>query len=144
VRISNAGKLHHVSSPHHRIVFITAGSCNVSYLQRSGAAKCRLTRGSLCFLPRDSEFACIAWKGSNVKAIVIDMFAFGSNPNPIDQLACADSTSDIRMGFEDAAVATLIELMRFEIDSDCPSGATYGKALSIALASRVTSVVRAR
>jgi hypothetical protein len=44
------------------------------------------------------------------------------------------------MGFEDAPSAMLIELMRSEIELGCPNGDTYGKALSIALASRVASV----
>ena len=140
VRIPAKGMLEHMSTPHHRVLLIAAGSCDVRYRADVRDAKCRLSLGSFCFVSRGYEFERLAWKSAGGEAFVVDITDIGPDPNPIDAFGRTDALFDMHMGFEDARVATLIDLMRAEIDSGCPTGSSYAEALSLALASRIASL----
>src|SRR5437762_313408 len=131
--------LQHVSTPHHRIFMIAAGSCDVRYRAAARDAKCRLSLGSFCFVSRGYEFERLSWKSTRCEAFVVDITDIGSDPNPIDAFGRTDALFDMYMGL-DAHIATLIGLMRSEIDSTCPTGSSYAEALSLALASRIASL----
>jgi AraC family transcriptional regulator len=99
-----------------------------------------LSPGTFCFIGRGYLFERLAWKGRGFEAIMIDIENFGVDANPVDAFGRTDALFDMYMGIEDARVATLIDLMRTEIEAGCPTGAAYGEALSLALASRVASL----
>jgi AraC family transcriptional regulator len=140
LRIPAAGILERVSTPHHRIVFVTGGTCGVRYRAYAHEARCRLSPGVFCFISRGYLFERLAWKGSRFETIMLDITDFGADPNPIDAFGRTDALFDMCMGIEDARVSTLMELVRAEIEAGGPTGGAYGEALSLALASRVASL----
>jgi AraC family transcriptional regulator len=140
LRIPAVGILECVSTPHHRIVFVTAGTCGVRYGAYAHEARCRLSPGVFCFVSRGFLFERLAWKGSRLETIMVDITDLGADPNPIDAFGRTDALFDMYMGIEDARVATLMELVRAEIEAGGPTGGAYGEALSLALASRVASL----
>ena len=140
VRVPAAGTLERVSTPCHRIFFVAAGTCDVRYRDGAGEARRRLSLGSFCFVSRGYQFHRLAWTGSRLEAVVVDIADLGADPNPIDAFGRTDAFFDLYMGVEDARIATLIDLMRAEIESGCPTGSAYAEALSVALASRVASL----
>ena len=137
VLIPDGGTLKHVSTPHHRLFFVARGRCEARYRDAAGEARHRLSVGSFCFLSRDHELERIGWKASRLEAIVVDITDLGPDPNPIDAFGRTDAFFDVYMGAEDARVATLIDLMRSEIEAGCPTGSAYAEALSLAIASRI-------
>ncbi len=140
MRIPPIGVLERVSTPHHRIVFVANGTCDVRYRAYAHEARCRLSRGAFCFISRGYLFERLAWKGRRFEAIMMDITDFGADPNPVDAFGRTDALFDMCMGIEDARVSTLIELVRAEIEAGGPTGGAYGEALSLALASRVASL----
>jgi AraC family transcriptional regulator len=140
MRIPPIGTLERVSTPHHRIVFVASGNCDVRYRAYAREARCRLSRGTFCFISRGYLFERLAWKGRRFQAIMVDITDFGADPNPVDAFGRTDALFDMCMGIEDARVSTLIELVRAEIEAGGPTGGAYGEALSLALASRVASL----
>jgi len=140
VRVPPVGVLERVRTPSHRVFFVASGNCDVRYRAGFGETKCRLSRGSFCFVSRGHEFDRVSWKASRCEAIVVDIDDIGADPNPIDAFGRTDAFFDLYMGIEDARVATLLDLMRAEIESGCPTGSAYAEALSLALASRVASL----
>jgi AraC family transcriptional regulator len=140
IRAPASGILEQVSSPHHRVVFVVSGTCTVRYCAYLHEGRHRLSPGMFCFIGRGYLFERLAWKGRGFEAIMIDVTDFGVDPNPIDAFGRTDALFDMYMGIEDARVATLVELMRTEIEAGCPTGGAYGEALSLALASRVASL----
>jgi len=137
LRIPAAGILERVSTPHHRIVFVASGTCDVRYRADAHEGRHRLSPGTFCFVSRGYLFDRLSWKGSRFESIMIDITDFDTDPNPVDAFGRTDALFDMYMGIEDARAATLIELMRGEIEAGCPTGSGYGVALSLALASRV-------
>jgi AraC family transcriptional regulator len=140
MRIPPIGILERVSTPQHRIVFVASGTCDVRYRAYAREARCRLSRGTFCFISRGYLFERLAWKGRRFEAIMVDITDFGADPNPVDAFGRTDALFDMCMGIEDARVSTLIELVRAEIEAGGPTGGAYGEALSLALASRVASL----
>lgn len=140
IRAPASGILEQVSSPHHRVVFVVSGTCTVRYRAHLHEGRHRLSPGMFCFIGRGYLFERLAWKGRGFEAIMIDIANFGVDANPIDAFGRTDALFDMYMGIEDARVATLIDLMRSEIEAGCPTGGAYGEALSLALASRVASL----
>jgi AraC family transcriptional regulator len=140
LRIPGAGILERVSTPRHRIIFVTGGTCGIRYRAYAHEARGRLSPGVFCFISRGYLFERLAWKGNRLETIMVDVTDFGADPNPIDVFGRTDALFDMYMGIEDSRVATLIELMRAEIDAGAPTGGAYGEALSLALASRVASL----
>ena len=140
VRLPAAGALADVSMPHHRVLLVTAGSCDVRYTSRGQSGKRRLSAGSLCFVTRGYLFSRISWKSAQCQAIVVDISDIDSQPSPIDAFGGTDALFDVFLGFNDAAAASLIRLMSAEVESGCPTGAIHGEALSLALASRIASL----
>src|SRR4030095_7352915 len=143
IRVPASGLLEQVSSPHHRIVFVVSGTCTVRYRAYLHEGRHRLSPGMFCFIGRGYVFERLAWKGRGFEMIMIDVADFGADPNPIDAFGRTDALFDMYMGMEDARIATLIELMRGEIEAGCPTGGAYGQALSLALASRLASLCAA-
>jgi AraC family transcriptional regulator len=143
IRAPASGLLEQVSSPHHRIVFVVSGTCSVRYRAYLHEGRHRLSPGMFCFIGRGYVFERLAWKGRTFEAIIVDIADFGVDSNPIDAFGRTDALFDMYMGIEDARVATLVELMRSEIEAGCPTGGAYGEALSLALASRVASLCAA-
>ena len=139
-RIPPIGILERVSTPHHRIVFVASGTCDVRYRSYAHEARCRLSRGAFCFVSRGYQFERLAWKGRRFETIMVDITDIGADTNPIDAFGRTDALFDMCMGIEDARVSTLIELVRAEIEAGGPTGGAYGEALSLALASRVASL----
>ena len=140
LRIPAAGILDRVSTPHHRIVFIVGGTCDVRYRARAHEGRHRLSPGTFCFVSRGYVFDRLSWKASRFESIMVDIADFDTDPNPIDAFGRTDALFDMYLGIEDARVATLIELMRTEIEAGCPTGSGYGIALSLALGARVASL----
>jgi AraC-like DNA-binding protein len=140
IRIPPIGVLERVSAPHHRIVFVASGTCDVRYRAYAHETRCRLSRGTFCFISRGYLFERLAWKGRRFEATMVDITDLGADPNPIDAFGRTDALFDMCMGIEDARVSTLIELVRAEIEAGGPTGGGYGEALSLALASRVASL----
>lgn len=140
VRIPATGILERVSTPHHRIVFVAGGTCDIRYRSSVHEARHRLSPGAFCFISRGHLFERLAWKGTRCELIMVDIENFGVDPNPIDTFGRTDALFDMYMGLEDARVGTLIGLMRMEIEAGCPTGGAYGEAISVALASRVASL----
>jgi AraC-like DNA-binding protein len=140
MRIPPIGTLERVSTPHHRIVFVASGTCDVRYRAYAREARCRLSRGAFCFISRGYLFERLAWKGRRFEAIMVDIADIGADTNPIDAFGRTDALFDMCMGIEDARVSTLMELVRAEIEAGGPTGGAYGEALSLALASRVASL----
>ena len=140
MRIPPIGILEHVSTPHHRIVFVASGTCDVRYRAYAHEARSRLSRGTFCFVSRGFLFERLTWKGRRFEAIMIDITDIGADTNPIDAFGRTDALFDMGMGIEDARVTTLVELVRAEIEAGGPTGGAYGEALSLALASRVASL----
>jgi AraC family transcriptional regulator len=140
VRIPPSGTLEHVSAPDHLLFFVAAGSCDIRYRTDMPDARRRLSLGSFCFVSSGYEFERLSWKGSRAEAIVVAIRDIGADPNPIDAFGRTDALFDVYIGVQDARVATLLDLMRSEIESGCPTGVTYAEALSLALASRVASL----
>jgi AraC family transcriptional regulator len=136
-RIPPSGTLERVSTPDHLLFFVTAGTCDLRYRTDMPDAKRRLSLGSFCFVSRGYEFERLSWKGSRVEAIVVAIRDIGAEPNPIDAFGRTDALFDVYIGVQDARVATLLDLMRSEIESGCTTGIAYAEALSLALASRV-------
>src|SRR5947208_9780171 len=73
VRIPAKGLLQHVSTPHHRVFLIAAGSCDVRYRADARDTECRLSLGSFCFVSRGYEFERLAWKSARCEAFVVDI-----------------------------------------------------------------------
>src|SRR5262245_23130852 len=140
IRAPASGLLEAVASPHHRVVFVKSGTCTVRYRAYLHEGRHRLPPGMLCFVGRGYLFERLAWKARGLEVIIVDIADFGVDPNPIDAFGRTDALFDMSMGIEDGRVATLIELMRSEIEAGCPTGGAYGEALSLALASRVASL----
>ncbi|HSC97912.1 MAG TPA: AraC family transcriptional regulator [Casimicrobiaceae bacterium] len=140
LRIPTAGILERVSTPHHRIVFVAGGTCDVRYRADALEGRHRLSPGTFCFVSRGYVFDRLSWNASRFESIIVDIADFDTDPNPIDAFGRTDALFDMYMGIEDARVATLIELMRAEIEAGCPTGSGYGIALSLALAARVASL----
>ena len=125
VRVPPAGVLERVATPSHRIFFVASGNCDVRYRAAFGETKCRLSRGAFCFVSRGYEFDRVSWKASRCEVIAVDIDDIGADPNPIDAFGRTDAFFDLYMGIEDARVATLLDLMRAEIESGCPTGSAY-------------------
>jgi AraC family transcriptional regulator len=140
LRVPPSGTLEHVSAPDHLLFFVTAGSCDIRYRADMRDARRCLSLGSFCFVSRGYEFERLSWKGSRAEAIVVAIRDIGADPNPIDAFGRTDALFDVYIGVQDARVATLLDLMRSENESGCPTGTTYAEALSLALASRVASL----
>ena len=140
VRIAASGTLERVSAPDHLLFFVAAGTCDIRFRTDMPDARRRLSLGSFCFVSRGYEFERLSWKGSRAEAIVVAIRDIGADPNPIDAFGRTDALFDVYIGVQDARVATLLELMRSEIESGCPTGTSYAEALSLALASRVASL----
>jgi AraC family transcriptional regulator len=140
VRVPASGLLEQVSSPYHRVVFVVGGTCTVRFRAYLHEGRQRLSPGTFCFIGRGYLFERLAWKGRSFEAIIVDIADFGADPNPIDAFGRTDALFDMYMGIEDARAATLIDLMRSEIEAGCPTGGAYGEALSLALGSRVASL----
>ena len=140
IRIPVTGALNDVAMPHHRVLLVTAGSCDVRYVSRGQNGKRRLSAGSLCFVTRGYVFSRISWKSTQCQAIVVDISDIDSEPSPIDAFGGTDALFDVFLGFNDAAAASLIRLMSAEVETGCPTGAIHGEALSLALASRIASL----
>jgi len=140
VRLPATGALNDVAMPHHRVLLVTAGSCDVRYISRGQSGKRRLSVGSLCFVTRRHVFSRIAWKSTQCQATVVDISDIDSEPSPIDAFGGTDALFDVFLGFKDEAAASLIRLMSAEIESGCATGAIHGEALSLALASRIASL----
>jgi len=143
IRAPPSGLLEAASSPHHRVVFVKSGTCTVRYRAYLHEGRHRLSPGMLCFVGRGYVFERLAWKGRGLEVVIVDIADFGVDPNPIDAFGRTDALFDMYMGIEDARVATLIDLMRSEIEAGCPTGGAYSEALSLALASRVASLCAA-
>jgi AraC family transcriptional regulator len=140
IRAPATGLLEQVSTPEHRVVFVVSGTCTVRYRAYLHEGRHRLSPGTFSFIGRGYVFERLAWKGRSFEAIMIDIANFGVDANPVDAFGRTDALFDMYMGIEDVRVATLIDLMRTEIEAGCPTGAAYGEALSLALASRVASL----
>jgi AraC family transcriptional regulator len=140
VSIPPSGTLERVSAPDHLLFFVAAGTCDIRYRTDMPDARRRLSLGSFCFVSRGYEFERLSWKGSRSEAIVVAIRDIGADPNPIDAFGRTDALFDVYIGVQDARVSTLLDLMRSEIESGCPTGTTYAEALSLALASRVASL----
>jgi AraC family transcriptional regulator len=140
IRAPASGLLENVSSPHHRIVFVVSGTCAVRYRAYLHDSHHRLGPGMFCFIGRGYQFERLAWKCRRFEAVMVDIIDFGVDANPIDAFGRTDALFDMYMGISDTRVATLIELIRSEIEAGCPTGRAYGEALSLALASRVASL----
>jgi AraC family transcriptional regulator len=140
VRVPPAGVLERVSSPDHLLFFIAAGRCDIRYRADAPETRRRLSLGSFCFVSRGYRFERIAWKASRAEAIVVAIRDIGTEANPIDAFGRTDALFDVYMGVEDERVASLLDLMRQEIESGCPTGTAYSEALSLALASRVAAL----
>ena len=140
VRVPSSGILTHVLVPEHRVVLAVNGTCDVRYRAYLHDGRYRLRPGVFCFVARGYLFEQLAWTGNHFEAIVLDITAIGFDPSPVDTFGRTDALLDMYMGIEDARVATLVDLMRAEIEAGCPTGSTYAEALSLALASRVASL----
>jgi len=140
VRVPSSGALERVSSPDHLLFFVAAGRCDIRYRADALEARRRLSLGSFCFVSRGYRFESISWKASRAEAIVIAVRDVGAEPNPIDAFGRTDALFDICMGVDDARVTSLLDLMRHEIESGCPTGTAYSQALSIALAARIATL----
>ena len=143
IRAPASGLLENVSSPHHRIVFVVGGTCSLRYRAYLHDGRHRLSPGMFCFIGRGYQFERLAWKGRSFETIMIDVIDFGVDANPIDAFGRTDALFDMYIGISDTRVATLIDLMRTEIEAGCPTGHAYGEALSLALAARVASLCAA-
>jgi hypothetical protein len=91
----------------------------------------------MCFVGPRHVFELLAWKGRGFEFTMVDIADIGVEPNSIDAAGHTTALFDTYIGIEDARVASLIGLMRSEIEDRCPSGGAYGDALSLALGSRV-------
>jgi AraC family transcriptional regulator len=140
IRAPASGVLTRVSMPEHRIVFVVSGTCDVRYRAYSHEGRHRLRPGVFCFIARGYLFEHLAWTSNHFESIMVDIADFGVDPSPVDAFGRTDALFDMYMGIDDARVATLMDLMRGEIEAGCPTGGTYGEGLSLALASRVASL----
>jgi len=143
LRIPAAGVLERVSPPQHRLVFVVSGTCEVRFRANAHEGRHRLSPGTFCFVSRGYQFDRLSWKGSRFESIMVDITDFDNDPTPIDAFGRTDALFDMYIGIDDARVATLIELMRSEIEAGCPTGSGYAIALSLALASRVAALCAA-
>jgi AraC family transcriptional regulator len=140
VAVPSGGTLEHVSAPDHMLFFVAAGSCDIRYRAGGPETRCRLSPGSFCIVSRGYRFERIAWKASRAEAIVVEFRDTDAEADPIDAFGRTDALFDVCMGVEDAYVASLLGLMRHEIESGCPTGTAYSQALSLALASRIAAL----
>lgn len=140
LRIPATGCLERVSTPHHRIVFVASGTCDVRYRADGREARRRLSPASLSFVSRGYLFQRLSWKANRFEAFIVDITDLDAGPSPIDAFGRTDALFDMYMGLEDPDVASLIDLMRAEIKAGCPTGSAYGEALSVALSARVASL----
>ncbi|HEX8011011.1 MAG TPA: AraC family transcriptional regulator [Casimicrobiaceae bacterium] len=129
-----------MSTPHHRIVFVASGTCDVRYRADGREARRRLSPASLSFVSRGYLFQRLSWKANRFEAFIVDITDLDAGPSPIDAFGRTDALFDMYMGLEDPDVASLIDLMRAEIKAGCPTGSAYGEALSVALSARVASL----
>ena len=140
IRAPASGDLTQVLIPEHRVVFAVSGTCDVRHLAYLHEGRHRLRPGVFCFVARGYLFEHLVWTSNRFEAIVLDITDFGFDPSPVDTFGRTDALLDMYMGIEDARVATLVDLMRAEIEAGCPTGSTYAEGLSLALASRVASL----
>jgi len=140
IRAPSRGMLTRVSMPEHRVVFAVSGTCHVRYRAYLHEGRHRLRPGVFCFVARGYSFEQLAWRSDRFEAIMLDITNFGPDSSPIDAFGRTDALLDMYMGIEDARIATLIDLMRREIEAGCPTGGVYDEALSLAVASRVASL----
>src|SRR6266446_4472889 len=101
IRIPPLGVLERVSTPHHRIVFVASGTCDVRYRAYAHEAQCGLSRGAFCFVSRGYLFERLAWEGRRFETIMVDITDIASDPNPIDAFVRTDALFDMCMGIED-------------------------------------------
>jgi AraC family transcriptional regulator len=139
-RAPASGTLRQVLIPEHRVVLAVSGTCEVRYRAYLHDGRHRLRPGVFCFVARGYLFEQLLWTSNHFEAIVLDITDFGSDTSPVDAFGRTDALFDMYMGIEDSRVATLVDLMRAEIEAGCPTGSTYAEALSLALASRVASL----
>lgn len=140
IRMPARGALERVSFPHHRVLFVVGGSCDVCYSTSFDEARHRLSPGMFWFVSRGCRLERLAWQGARLELCIVDIADFGAAPNPVDAYGRTDAFFDIAIGIQDARVAAIIDLMHDEIAAGCPTGASYAEGLSVALASRVASL----
>jgi AraC family transcriptional regulator len=143
IRVADTGTRVRVATPRHRIVYVQHGTSEVTYRAGGHVARCRLSPGVFCFISCGFMFERLDWKSRGLEVILVDVVDFGVDTNPIDAFGRTDALFDMSMGIEDGRVATLVELMCSEVAAGCPTGQSYGEALSLALASRVASLCAA-
>lgn len=141
--VPDSGMRASVSPAHHRVAFVRRGICDIAWRALGHEARQRLTPGAFSFTSRGFVFERIEWRSRGLEVVLIDIADLGGDPNPIDAYGRSDALFDMSMGVDDASVATLVDLMCVEIAAGCPTGRSYGEALSLALASRVASLCAA-
>ncbi|HSA66948.1 MAG TPA: hypothetical protein VLE24_04705 [Methyloceanibacter sp.] len=131
----NAGGRQDVCWGWHRahVSLITKGQISFSVRASRGSQNFVGQAGSVCVFPSGFDETHFAIAGSKFEAIVVEL-----DPARLEALldkpaSASTDTLAPQIVVRDRYIAMLLRAMASEVAQDCPAGALYGQALSLAL-----------
>jgi AraC family transcriptional regulator len=131
----NAGDRQDVTWGWHRahVSLITKGQLSFSVRAARGNRDFLGQPGSVCVFPSGYDETRFAIAGSRFEAIVVEL-----DPTRLETLlerpaSASTDTLAPQIAVRDRYIAMLLRAMASEVAQDCPAGALYGQALSLAL-----------